>query len=301
MKKLVLILLGIFSFVSCMDRPPAQAPKPAAQPVTESPFIDLATNYFKSPEFQALLNKGVEISTADLESMLPLATEKGYPNVWFQHGINLLLKSKLALPQPIASGQQTGKMAKGSTGQLSDQARDSLAKAFKTDLKELFGIAKSEDKSGKVLLAGKIDEATIRKLWENVIGLDNVPLALEIIKEIRQDFEDADKKEPATINFMIDELVKKICTNVLTVTKYLRDKRLLDDFVKSLKAHYAYEIRAYNKMNSDSKGLQADERILVGMLTSNQYSCPIFVKEKVLDLTQPKKGFISSLKGLFTP
>lgn len=279
MKKFLIIVL-IPVLINAMDRP-ARVEQP------KSPFVELVTDFFSSPKVPELFNKGPQISSQELMQLVELA-KKGYFYFWDAHGINFLLKVTLVQESKTESGKK-----------LSEQARESLSKAYNTQIKELLGIAKKESKASPLLT--KIDEGSVKKLWKELLDLTNPPSGLEIIRDIRQNYEDEDKKEPAIINFMIDELVNKICGNVLVITDYLKKNKELDELVQPLRKHYAFEVKALTQIGSDTKVMQDNLRILIGMLTANKLSCPIFVKEKVLELTKPTKGLLSTVKGIFTP
>lgn len=290
--KRLLVFLSLFGGLHSMDKPPA---KPAAQPSASSQLIELSEDFFRIKEFHELLDRGIEISHSDLDKLFPLAGEKGYTNFWIQHGIEFLMHSRLASSSAV-----------GSSGALSEQARESLFKKYSAEFKDLLRIAKKDTKDkpeGRSLLAGTIDEKAIKAAWNTVLGYGNVRLALDLLKDIRQGYEDAGKPEPAIINFILDELVKKICANLLTITNHLRATGKNDELEQRLKKYFNEEITALRamKLGDDVKALQGMQRMLLGMLTANANSCPIFVKEKVLEITTPKKGFISSLKGLFAP
>jgi hypothetical protein len=293
--KSFLIIVLIPLCVSAMDRPDRLGqPKPAAE--AKSNFVELASDFFSMHILEKLLNQGVRVSTQELIGLAELVKQNDFA-FWNKYGIDFLLKAALA-PEQLTQALESGKIVKGSAGKLSEQARDALSTAFKIQLKELLGIAKNEDKPSP-LVSFKIDEASVKKIWKELLDLGNVPVALEAVKDLRQSFESSGKKEPAIINFMIDELVNKICSNLLEITNYLKNKYLLDDLVQSLRKNYAKEIRALKSMGNDVKEMQIQQRIILGMLTANKLSCPIFVKEKVLEITQPKKGLLSTVKGLF--
>lgn len=290
MKRLLLIM-GLFDCLYSMDKPPAA--KPAAQSPASSQFIELSRDFFRIKEFQELLNRGIEISRSDLDRLITLASEEGHTNFWIQHGIDFLLLSRLASSSGV-----------GSSGILPEQIRESLFKKYSTEFKDLLRIAKKDTKEqaeGRSLLARTIDEKAIKAAWNMVLSYENIRLALDILKDIRQSYEDAAKQEPVIINFMIDELVKKICTNLLAITGYLRSTRKNDDLTQRLNKYFKEEIQQLKGMGLESDDLQNIQRMLLGMLTANANSCPIFVKEKVLELTAPKKGLVSSIKSFFVP
>lgn len=290
MKSFLIIVLFPLC-VSSMDRPARlEQPKPAA--AVKSNFVELTTDFFSSPQVPEFFNKAPQITEQELMQLVELA-KKGFVYFWNAHGINFLLKVTLAKEQK-AKGDDT---AKGSKAKLSDQARESLYKAYSAQLKELLGLDKKESKVTP--LVSKIDENSVKKLWKELLELANVPIGLQIVKDIRQSYQDAEKNEPAILNFMIDELVSKICGNVLEITNYLKDKRELDDLVQSLKKDFAKEIKDLKAMGSDVKSMQESQRMLIGILSANRLSCPIFIKEKVLEMTKPEKGLISTVKGFF--
>ncbi len=281
---LLIFLMPVFAY--SMDRP-------IRVEQNKSPFVELVTDFFSSPKVAGFFNKGPQISPEELMQLVELA-KQGTVYFWVAHGIDFLLKVTLVQEQKAEKEASI----KGSKGKLSDQARESLYKAYSTQLKEILGLDKKESKANPIVV--KIDEESVKKLWKELLDLANAPIALQIIKDIRQSYQDAEKNEPAILNYMIDELVNKICGNVLEITNYLKNKRELDDLVQSLKKYYANEIRDLKKMGSDLKDIQESQRMLLGILTANKLSCPIYIKEKVLERTKPEKGLISTVKGLFT-
>lgn len=284
--KIVLFILLSPLMIYGMDRP-------IRQESSKSDFVALVTDLFSSPKVPDFFNKGPQISAQELMQLVELA-KQGNLYFWLAHGIDFLLK--VTLVKEEKTGSETS--VKESKEKLSDQARGSLYKVYSTQLKELLGIDKKESKASSLI--SKIDENSVKKIWRELLDLANAPIGLQIIKDIRQSYQDAEKKEPAILNFMIDELVNKICGNVLEITNFVKDKRELDDLVQSLKKYFAKQIKGLKAIGSDVKNMQESRRMLIGILTANRLSCPIFVKEKVLEITKPEKGLFSTVKGIFT-
>ncbi len=280
---LLIFLMPVLAY--SMDRPISVEQK-------KSDFVELVTDFFSGPKVPEFFNRAPQITEQELMQLVELG-KKGFVFFWYAHGIDFLLKVTLAKEQKAKQDES----AKGSKGRLSEQARESLYKAYSIQLKELLGLDKKEGKAS--LVASKIDEESIKRLWKEFLDLAGAPLGLKIIKDIRQSYQNTEKNEPAILNFMIDELVQKICGNVLEITNYLKEKKELDDLVQSLKKNFAKEIKDLKAMGSDVRNIQESQRMLLGILTANRLSCPIFIKEKVLELTKPEKGLISTVKGFF--
>jgi hypothetical protein len=291
----IAILVTFFSLATlAMDRPPRLEKKSA--PYQPSRMVECGLDFFKINEFYELLEKGTPIYWDDIECLAARTINYRAYFFWLKQGKDLLLKANLVTEVSSLKSQAARAVPK----KLDEKKYSLLPAELKSlvvasdfektmaEFKKLFNLESSSsisDSSMKKIIEVKKQQLRAT-LWDAILEYQSIPFALRVLKNLRQAFSKS-KNEPREIREWTQQLVARICKQILKITNFLQQKGILDRLVTDLDREYTREINNMRAIGTDVSQMVELKRDTLGLLNANENTCPIYVTEQVLSLTKP--------------
>lgn len=290
-KYLLVFFMG-HGIVFGMDKPPAKT-----QPTSK--LIDIAFDFFEYSQFEKLLDQGYPLTLSDFGALALRTIEHKSYMLWATRGVMLLISGNLVDERVSSLKSKAAQAAQSQIGQkkyylLPAELRYSvLSNNFdKTwdEFKKLFSFADgsqniSDIKMREIIEKKKMEQAA--QLWDAINEYQSIPFALKIIRQLRKSFAQAKRPEHPLIKLWQQQLVARICKQVITITGYLKQKGFLDTLIAEIEKTYDKEIRGLRSISTNTIQLEQLKRMILGLLKADEQTCPIYITEQVLELTKP--------------
>lgn len=295
MKRLLLCVASLSVLAFSMDRPPQASPAAAVK--GPSKYVQAGRGLFSAGNFRTMLANGTVVTFEDLDALADLddANKSSNTLFWLTHGIEFLMKANLVSFEPltlknaaakqvnktlIASKQDYPRAIQKLPADLKDIVASGNPQFVLERLKDLLGVPTAKNVKPDLEIERQKNKLAL-DLWHAVLSYETIPHALGIIIPLYRS--KINPAKAAIFNSMIDDLVNKICKNILLITGYLRKQNKLRPLFAHIRMATNTNIANWGQM-IDASDLQKDQRILLGLLGSNATTCPTFVKERLLDI-----------------
>lgn len=293
MKRLLLTAsMAVLAF--SMDRPLQLDQKSVAK--GPSKYVQAGRTLFSAGNFRTMLNNGKVVTFEDLDAFADITANKDVNTLfWLTHGIEFLMKANLVSLKPLTLKNAAAKQANKAII-ANKQDYSSAIQKLPTELKDIvasrnhqFALARLKDLLGTPTIKDVKPDLEIERqknrlvldLWQAILSYETIPYALDIITSLYRS--KVNPAKAAIFNSMIDDLVNKICKNILLITGYLRKQKSLRPLFAQIRAASNVKIEGWGQM-TDASSLKKDQRTLLGLLGSNSSTCPTFVKERLLEI-----------------
>jgi hypothetical protein len=282
-----------------MDRPPRLEKAKPIENQAPSELVKVAFDFFETAKFNKLLDDGTRLALNDIGLIVARSIESGDYFFWGTKGVALLIKANLVDEGVPSLKSKAARAAQSAIGEKEynrlpaelryavlstnfEKTWDEFKKFFSLDS----GSQNISDPKMREIVEKKKQEQAVQ-LWDALSEYQTIPFALKIIKQLRSSFFKSGKPEPRIIKEWQDSLVIRICKQVMTITRYLKDKELLDGIITLIQRNYDHEIRKLRSIDTNTIKLEEQKRVILGLLKANEQTCSIYVTEKVMELTNP--------------
>ncbi len=266
--RIVVLVLILSVSVFPMDRPPRlEKNTPPYQP---SRIVECGLDFFKLPEFYKLLDQGTPISWDDIECLASRTLYYKQYFFWLRQGKELLLKANIVSDRVPSLKAQAARAALKATDEKkynllpAELRRLVISNDFEKTIAEFklffnFDSASqiSDPRMKKIIDAKKLEQRT--QLWGMFLDYESIPFAIRVLKKLRESFKKF-KDEPREIGQWTQQLVARICTQVLQVTQFLRQKGILDPLVAGLEREYTRQINNLRAIGTDVSQMEELKR-----------------------------------------
>lgn len=277
-----------------MDKPPRLEKN--IPPYKPSRMVECGLNFFKANEFYALLEAGTPVSWDDIECLASRTVYYKEYFFWLNQGKDLLLKANLVTQVPSLKTQAARAVSK----KLDEKKYNLLPAQLKSlvigsdfektmvEFKKLFSLDASSTISDPAMKKNVEDKKQQLRanLWGAILEYQSIPFALKVLKRLRAEFKKS-VDEPREIREWTQQLVDRICAQILRITEFLRQKGILDRLVTDLDREYTRQINNLRAIGTDVSQMEELKRDTLGLLKADERTCPIYVTEQVMKMIQP--------------